>query len=359
MAILRSHTEAFGLDLSDGVMRALQFSNQRRGLAVTAFTEQPLPSSIIVKGEPQDPKSLADAIKSLLVKPLSGRFSSRRVVVGLPDSRTFAKVIEAPNVDGAQTQSSIQDEASQFIPYPIDELYLDWKPYGASNGMDEIRAIVNAVPKTLADAYGAALEDADLKPIAFITEPSAIAYALTSQSDPKDIARLIIDLGQERTTFIVVDHDAVTYSSTNHDMAIRSITDLIATSLKITQTESEEALVLCGLDPSRGRAALPIILKPFVAQLVNEIKRIMRFYKSHSFTNADISETMVIGSGATMRHLVNQLSSILKQKVVIGNPWARAGNVKTSGLAKHQRDMALTTVIGLGLLAQSSKTTEV
>ena len=137
------------------------------------------------------------------------------------------------------------------------------------------------------------------------------------------------------------------------------ITDLIANSLKITQTESEEAIVLCGLDPSRGRAALPIILQPFIDRLVNEIKRITRFYKSHSFTNTELSETILIGSGATMRHLINQLSTALKQKVVIGNPWARAGNVKTSGLANHQRDMALTTVIGLGLLAQSSKTTEV
>jgi type IV pilus assembly protein PilM len=358
MTLFRTHAQAFGLDVSDDVMRALQFTGQRRGLVVTAFAEQPLAAGIIVKGEPQEPKSLADAIKSMLTKPAFGRFSSRQVVVGLPDGRTFAKVVEAPSAGADQTQQSIQDEVSQFLPYPTEELYLDWKPFGASHGLDKIRVIVNAVPKVLADGYGAALEDADLKPIAFITEPSAIAYALTGETVPKEAARLIINLGQQQTTFLIVDHDAVTYSSTDYAVAGRLMTDRIATILQITPTEAAAAKLLCGLDPTRGRAALPTILQPFIEMLVNDIRRIGAYYAARSATGTAISETVLVGSDAAMPQLVNYLSAALGQKVVIGNPWAKTGNVKTNGLANRQRGLAWSAVIGLGLLALSSKITE-
>ncbi|MFA6197883.1 MAG: type IV pilus assembly protein PilM [Patescibacteria group bacterium] len=359
MALLRSHTEAFGLDLSDGVVRAVQFSSQRRGLAVTAFAEQSLPTGIIVKGEPQEPKSLAEAIKSLLVKPRFGRFTSRRVVVSLPDSRTFSKIIEVPNTDGTQTQAAIQDEVSQYLPYSIEELYLDWKPFGVFRGLDKIRVLINAVPKAIADTYGTALEDADLKPIAFIAEPSAIAYAMTNHADLAATARLIIDLNELRTTYIVVDHDAVTFSTTNHDISGNSVTNMIVTSLQITSTEAEEAKRLCGLDPTRGRAALPTILQPFIEQLSCDIKRILEYYGSHSPTNTPIAEIVLTGTGADMRLLTNHLSEMLEQKVVIGNPWAKAGNIKLNGLASYKLIQALPAVIGLGLIAQSSKISEV
>jgi type IV pilus assembly protein PilM len=340
-------------------MRAMQFSSQRRGLSITAFAEHSLPAGIIIKGEPQDSKILAEAIKSMLAKPTFGRFSSRRVVIGLPDGRTFAKVLEAPKADGEQALSSILTEASQFLPFPIDELYIDWKLFGKSSNMDKIRVLINAVPKALADTYTTALESADLKPIAFVTEPAAIAYALTGPMDPAESARLIIDLGQQRTTFIVVDHDAVTYSSTNHDISGGLITNMIATNLQITQAETEQAKFLVGLDPTRGRAALPTILRPFIDQLSKNIDRITEYYATHSSTGTNISEICLTGGGAKMRHLVNHLSTILDKKVVIGNPWVKAGNIKTKGLSNNQHDLALPTIIGLGLLALNSKTTAV
>lgn len=344
-------SQAFGLDLSDLVIRAVQFGGQGKNIAVRGFGQINLQPGIISGGDVMEPKALSEAVKNLVSHPQTGHISGKRVVASLPDSRSFVKVIEIPQVEDHQRQETIQWELAQHLPLAMDELYLDWQTIDGSNGN---RVVACAVPKTVADSYVTSLEEAGLQPIGLIVEPLAIAYSLLPVHQNLETDVLLIDLGHTRTSFIVSDHGVVTFSLTKTDFSGQLMTQTIAKGLNLTDTEAEEAKILCGLDPERGQAALPKLLWPMIEALSQHIQSILTYYQSHN-QGHHLSEIILVGGGAHLRNLVPELSNKVGLPVKLGNPFTQIEHIGQHRAFPMERHLSLPTVIGLGLIANSAK----
>ena len=70
---------------------------------------------------------LAQNIKTLLKKNDVGQINSNRVALGIPTNRTFSRTFSLPVKEESNIRSAVNLEAEQYIPAPLDSLYLDYR----------------------------------------------------------------------------------------------------------------------------------------------------------------------------------------------------------------------------------------
>ena len=119
-----------GLDIGSSSVRLLQLSRHGSSYRVDHFAIEPLPSGVIVEKSVQDVEAISDAIQSAVRNSGS---SSKYCAVAVSGSAVFTKTISLPaNLAEADIESQVQIEANQYIPYPLDEISLDFEVLGPS-----------------------------------------------------------------------------------------------------------------------------------------------------------------------------------------------------------------------------------
>ncbi|MDD5566873.1 MAG: type IV pilus assembly protein PilM [Patescibacteria group bacterium] len=350
MSFFQNNQNAIGLDISDLTLRAVQFKGQGRGLAFEGYGQIDVPPGIIKNGEILEPRTVSDLIKRMISRPSFGRFSTKNVIASLPERRSFIKALEIPQIDSQQLEVTIRQEMSQHVPFSADEIYLDWQMFKSGASADTSRVLIGATPKSIVDSYIAALEDADLRPVSLVIESMAIAYALIPPNAEKNTSAMILDIGLNRTSFLVFDQGAVRFSASSKVISGSAMTRLIAQKLNLTNDQAEEAKRLCGLDPTQGKAVIPKTLMPAIDQLAKQIEKFLQFYKTHVPQANEISQIILAGGGANLKNLTKVLSERLGRKVVLGNPWCQFEHLQKTKVIPSQQYLSQPTSFGLGLL---------
>lgn len=353
MSPLQNNTKAFGLDISDLMLRATEFKGQGRNLVFAAYSQTALSAGLMKYGEIIEPRAVSEAIKKTVAAPAYGRFTTKRVYASLPEWKSYLKVIEIPQVDQQQLAETVLWEAGQHIPLTAEETYLDWRIIEANQARNTLKVLVGAIPKNIADSYTAVLEDADLKPVGLIVEPMAIAYALISPKLEKNMTALILDLGLHRMSSLIIDRGAVSYSSSTKDISGSDMTTMISQRLKLSEKEAEEAKRYCGLDPKQGHAAIPKILAQYLEKIVAHIRTVAEYYKTHNPLGSTIEQIILVGGGANLRNLDQELARALGLTVVIGDPWARCETLHKNKVIPAEQHLSYPTMLGLSLFGLS------
>ncbi len=354
MALINNNKKALGLDISDLILRAALLKGQGRSSSFEAYSQTAVTEGLIKNGEIIDPAALTEIIKKMFSKTNYGHFSTKQVVASLPERKSFTKVIEVPPVESQQLEDTIKWEASQHIPYANDEIYINWRIIKTGGVSDSIRVLVCAIPKNIADSYTNVLESADLKPIALVIESFAIANALIPEKEENNTTALIIDLGLRRSTFFVFDQGAVTFSASSKNVSGAAMTKMVSEKLKLSQNQAEDAKRLCGLDPNRGRAAIPKILMPYIDQIGKQITKMTEYYQKISPGAQKINSVILVGGGANLRNIGPELSKRTNLRVYLGNPWIKLDQLKRNKIIPSRQHLSQFTVLGLSLMGMPS-----
>jgi Tfp pilus assembly PilM family ATPase len=126
--ILYRDRPMFGLDIGHGKMKAMQVDRlPGRPAVVTGYGISRFEPSAVVNGEIVKPELLAQAAHQLFEKNLVGSITSTRVACALPTAHTFSRPMSLPPMDHHDIVEAIHLEAGQYIPVPIDNLYIDYE----------------------------------------------------------------------------------------------------------------------------------------------------------------------------------------------------------------------------------------
>ena len=108
--------KAFGLDISDNSLRLIQLKKcRKKGLIVNAWAEMPLKPGWLVDGEVKDAKNLTQAIKKFCKKTGNGKLLSHEVVVCLPETKTFIKLLTLPLTTPEEIPKALNKEIPEHI----------------------------------------------------------------------------------------------------------------------------------------------------------------------------------------------------------------------------------------------------
>lgn len=366
MEFLSLKPETFGLDISDLSLKIIKLKRKRGVLNLASFGEEKIEPGIIKGGEIKDEKKLAEIIKESIKKVKGEKLKTKYVIASLPEEKAFLQVIQMPRLPEEDLKSAVIYEAENYIPLPIEEVYLDSEivspPYNHLNHLD---VLIACLPKKTVDPYLNSLKLAGLSPVAFEVESSAIARALIKDQTTKRPI-LIIDLGQTRTSFIIFAGKSVRFTSSIPVSADR-FTEIISKNLKISFSEAEKLKIKYGLGEEmelkleKGETRLKKgkifeALIPALVDLVQQIKKYLDYYQTHTSHDhllpdgKGVSKILLCGGGANLKGLPEFLSLELKMPVEKGNPLINI-------LAKKEKEIELsfenslkyTTALGLAL----------
>ena len=329
MILTNGSTHPIGLDISDLSIKLVQLDKRRDKITIQALNKLNLPQGIIVNGEIKNKTELIKAIRKIISDPLYGKVSSEEVVVCLPESKTFIKLIEiqkSPN----PLADIIGSEIEKHVPMAINEIYCDWQIIEELT--DKYLILIGAAPKDIVNQYTEMLDEAKLSPIALEIEPIAICRCLLKEetSNLKPITSKIknkidvnlnygiIDIGANHTCMIFYSGNTILFT-VSVPISGEEITAKISRALNLTKEQAEKAKIICGLDENKANGIIKDILADTLKNLVEKIKEAISFYENYFQQYGPLDRILLCGGGANIPDLEKIISREFSIKVKLAN----------------------------------------
>lgn len=318
MSFFFNNFESFGLDIGDRSLKVAFVRKQGRRPALLSFGSLSVPAGLIESGVIKDKKGLADLIKKLVKSARGKKIHTPYVNICLPETKTFIKLITVKAITKEDLGKAVLAELPNHIPIKAEEIACDWQ--AVEEYADNIKVLVGAVPKKIAQDYCELAAVAGLKPMSLQIEAEAILRAVLPHKKLANVSLAALDLGAARSGFILYANGAIQFT-VSLPTAGEDMTSLIASKLKLSVAEAEKAKQLCGLDPSRCNGEIAKILAGTVNELADGVKRNLDFYQEHFSGAVTIKDIALCGGGANLKNLKTALAEKIPGLTVhYGNP---------------------------------------
>lgn len=332
----------FGLDIGHGKVRVLQVhpgSGQHKpklvGYGETTFDPDAMKDGVI-----ESPEKIAAPIVELFKHHLVGDITTRRVAMSVPIARAFTRSMDVPALSTKELEEAVRNEAEQYIPASLDELYVD---YGQVSKGDVRTVYIVGMPKRIVDSYITFARVLGLEAVMIQTSSGAGAY-LFGRDAQSDIPSLLLDFGSDSADITVYDNGPVVSGTVACGSDL--FTTAIARELGVTEKESMLIKAKYGLGHSKKQAQIEKALEPTLALLIKEIKRTVRYHEEHSKDKQKIAQVVIAGGGANMPGLAEYLTSNLRLAVrsFDPTPYVDFGHLQPFNLTER---MSYVTAAGL------------
>ena len=316
----------FGLDIGNGSLKVMQTEPDPKikgqphiassqsiliGYGSCHFSPEAINNGVIVK-----PEIIAEAAQKLFSHNLIGDITTHRVAMTIPSYRSYTRSIMLPNLSSKEIREAVYMEAGQYIPVPIDKLYLDYQPIRKTVDGQEYLAV--AVPNEIVNSYMDLAAIMGLEPVLVETTMSS-AGRLFSHDYQSDIPTIIIDFGSLSSDISIVDGTMLTSSTVQGGGEI--FTKTIADALHVTPQEAHVIKTKYGLSVSKRQNEVKKGLEPVFDQIIKEIKRLIRYYEEHYGTERPIKQIVTLGGGSNIPGLNEFLTDRLRLAVRPCDPW--------------------------------------
>ena len=310
-----------GLDIGTTSVKFVEISEGSKGQhRVERYVIEPLPKDAVKEGDIAN----ADQVVEIMQKAW-GKMGSRvkNVVMALPASSVITKKILLPaNLSGVELENQVESEANQLIPFPLDEVNLDFQVLGASPGSpNDVEVLLAAARKEKVEDRVALAEAAGLKALVMDVE----SYATVAAYD--QIAKLLPNAGAGQTVaiFDIGAHsihinilaDNETVYLREHGFGGTQLNYEISRRYSMTTDEAEVA---------KRKGTLPEtyeieVLRPYSETLAMEIGRALQLFTT-STQYHKVDHVLLAGGGAIIPGIDEVVSTRIGTPTLVVNPFS-------------------------------------
>lgn len=309
-----------GLDISSSAVKLIEFSRSRDTYRVEALAIEGLPERAIQDKVIIDPEAVGAAIRKA-VKDSGTR--SKRAAIAVPGSIAVSKTVTLPaGLSETELEAQVRMEADQHVPFPLEEVNLDFEVLGPTPGNPgTIDILLAATRSENLDARVAAAELGGLQVEIVDIEPFALENAYIELMAPKltdltpDMAVALFDIGATVTTLSVFHQGRMIYTR-EHPFGGRQHTEEIMRHYQMNHAEASRAKRQGGLPESYDAE----VLEPFIELATQQINRFLQFfYAAHP--NMHVMRIMLGGGVAAMAELNDRVSQSTGIETMTANPF--------------------------------------
>lgn len=329
-------------------MKILEFSGSGDQLCVEGYGREPLPSDALDGNVIKDTEAVANCIKKLCER---AKLNCKQVALAVPDSAVISKIVQINDgLNDAEMEELVIIEADKYIPYPIDEINLDFEILGHStknSAMLDVLIVasraenVNSRVEAIARA-GLEARVVDVESYAVERAAQQLTNELPAGGQDKIVA--IIDIGANYTHLFVL-HGMRLIFSREEKFGGMQLIEAIAEYYKMTP---EQALA------AKNEGALPPnyeteVLEPFKEMILLQIKRTLQFFYSTS-QHGFVDHILLAGGLARQPGLVTLIQEQLGVTTTVANPLSHMSLGKMVHLDSINNDApSLMVACGLAL----------
>lgn len=309
-----------GLDISSSSVKLVELGQDKAGnLVLERCTIEPLERGWITDGNIEKFDEVADAVRRLVKK--SGT-KTRNVAMALPPSAVITKKIMLPGgLTDQELELQVETEANQYIPFPLDEVSLDFCVVGPSQtSSGDIEVLIAASRREKVQDIQGLAEAAGLKPVIIDVESyaSRLATGRLIENLPNkglDSIVALFEVGALTTSMQVIRNDEVLY---DRDQAFggAQLTQMIVRQYGFSQEEAESKK-RSGELPEDYESS---VLRPFVNSMVQEIGRALQFFFTSTPHNK-VDYVMLAGGSSALPGLTAAVTQHTTFPCTLVNPF--------------------------------------
>lgn len=309
----------FGLDIGMQTIKFMQLEGNKKHVSVKAYGSIKTRDKLLKEGVISDIPAAAKQVGELLTKRSRGSLTTDRVVMGVPISHVYTRVMTMPIMSKKELGEAVKLEVEQSIPVSTKALYYDYETTDIDDPSNVLVRMV-AAPRTIIDSYEAMcdLVGLDLSLIQTNIKADAQLCMLYENVEP-DRPYIIVDVGGNSIDIGIFDKTLRVTGSV--DEGGNSFTRAIENTLKISHEEAHGIKISQGIGPGEYQEQIVDVITPILNKVVAEINKIIRFYKERISDNADISQILILGGGANMPGLGDFLTNSTHKAARVVSPW--------------------------------------
>lgn len=351
-----SSSSLIGVDISTSAIKMVELSVVgKRQYRLESYANVPLPQGAINDGNVNDLTIVSDTVRKAW-KMLGTR--SRQVVMALPTAAVISKRVMMPAGMGEEAmEAQVENEAIQHIPFPLEEMNLDFQVLGPpdnkkldkKNEAADVEVLIVAAKKEKIDDRLATAEEADLKVLimdvdAYATEMAYAHILRHLQEKTRHTTTMIIDIGAHITNTIVMIGSNAVYTR-EQPFGGALLTQEIQRRFGLTPEETEIAKRNGGLPDSYAAE----VLQPFLDALVSEVARALTFFKNAT-AYGQVDHVLLAGGVASIAGVATLVEQKTGLHTLLANPFVGmtlSNKIKPTQLASDAP--ALMVACGLAL----------
>ncbi|MEN8107981.1 MAG: pilus assembly protein PilM [Pseudomonadota bacterium] len=344
----RTKPPLVGLDISSSAVKLLELSRSGSRYRVESYAVEPLPPNSVVEKNITDIEAVGEAIRRA-VKRSGSR--TRHAAVAIAGSSVITKIIPMPaSMSDDEMESQIEFEADQYVPYPLEEVNLDFEVIGPSEkNPDTVDVLLAACRSENVDLRNAACETGGIETQVMDVESFASenAFALLTDQIPEQAINktvALIDVGATMTTLNVM-HDLKSIYTRDTVFGGKQLTEEIMRRYGLSYEEAGMAKRQGGLPENY----VTDILEPFKEAMAQQASRSLQFFYSSS-PHSKVDHLILAGGSASIPGVDELIQERLGVETSIANPFASmslSAHVKPQTLSNDAP--ALLVACGLAL----------
>jgi type IV pilus assembly protein PilM len=309
-----------GIDISTSAVRLVELADAGKGeLRLERYAHEPLPRGAVVDGNIENIEAVSEAV--LRVWKKSGT-RVKLVALGMPPASVITRKIVVPaGLSEDQLEVQVESEASQYIPFALDEVSLDFDVIGAAaNSPDDMEVMLAAARRekvedrvAIAEAAGLTATVMDIESYAARAALEPLISQLPGAGKDQIVALFQIGAG---ATHISVMQDGETIYEREQPFGGNQLTQDIVRAYGLSFEEAE-ARKKSGDLPENYAADL---LTPFLENAALEITRAIQFfYTSTPYTRID--QLYLAGGCAQIPGLLDIIASRTRIAAAVAAPF--------------------------------------
>jgi len=348
----RKQHPLIGVDISSTSVKLIELTHTGGSAAelyrVAAFAVEPLPADAVVEKKLADTEAVGQCIKRAVARSGTG---VKHAAVAVSGSAVITKIIAmSASLSDAEMETQIELEADQYIPYPLEEVNIDFDVLGASSGGgDMVDVLLAASRRENVDDRVAALQlaglTADIVDVEAYAMENACGLLLGHFADDQEEQTIAVaDVGATTTTLHVLREGSIVYTR-EQNFGGNQLLDEVQRRYGLSRQQTQERL-LHGQLPENFTTE---VLTPYKEALAQQIARALQFFYSASTSNRT-DQVILAGGSASIPKLDELVEERLGFPVSIADPFAYmaiAERIDTAELRRAAPSMMI--AVGLAL----------
>ena len=340
----RKQKPILGIDISSTSVKLVELSHSDNGYKVESLAVEPLPANSVVEKNIQDVEAVGETLLKAIKK--SGT-KCKLAALAVAGSAVITKVITMPaSLSESEMEMQIELEADQYIPYPLEEINLDFQVLGATTSNPETVDVLLAASRSenvelrtsAAEIAGLTAKIVDVE--AYTIESAASLLnseispdleASTEDGDEKEekppFVTAILDVGATMTSLNVIENGNLIYTR-EQACGGRQLTEEIMRRYGLAYEEAGRLKKVGGLPDNY----IPEVLEPFKETMAQQVSRFLQFFYTAG-QHQSIDLITLAGGCASIPGIDELIESQLDVKTIIANPFA---NMELSGKVNAQ-----------------------
>ncbi len=315
MKILSGNIEYFALDIGTTAVRAVQLARSGGGWSLSHYGMAPVSLRVATSDSPEDQKKLSETIMTVIGQ--SG-ITTKNVILGVPANKTFATVIDMPNMPLSEMAATIKYQADQYIPSSLDESKVDWALLGKptpNSPTNEVLLV--SVANSYVEQKLDFIESLGLNVIAIEPEPLAVMRALQPASDPS--GKVIVDFGDFSTDIIITYADGPRLIR-SIPTGVQSLVKVASQNLNVDPQQAQQFIMKFGVQQDKLEGQIYRVVESTVDQIAAEITKSVKFFQT-KYPTIPLSQIIMSNYAVTVPGLGEYLAQKVGIQAQVGNPW--------------------------------------